>query len=143
MRRRPGAECQCVCTCLRRAARAVTQFYDEAFRPSGYRATQVSILAALAGTGPVTVSGLAEEAVTDRTTLTRNLKLLEKKGLICLEPGKDRRQRRVCLTKQGGRVLEKTHASWASAQEKVARKMGKEKLERMIADLSDVVDCCR
>lgn len=143
MSQKPGAECRCVCTCLRRAARAVTQFYDEAFRPSGYRATQVSILAALAGTGPVTVSGLAEETVTDRTTLTRNLKLLEKKGLVCLEPGKDRRQRRVCLTKQGGRVLEKTRASWASAQEKVARKMGKEKLERMIADLSAVVDCCR
>ncbi len=143
MKQKPGAECRCVCTCLRRAARAVTQFYDEAFRPSGYRATQVSILAALAATGPVTLSGLAEETVTDRTTLTRNLHLLEKKGLVCLECGKDRRERRVCLTPQGGRVLEKTHSAWLSAQEKVIKKIGKKKLERLMADLSDVVDCCK
>ena len=143
MRRRSGAECRCVCTCLRRAARAVTQFYDEAFRPCGYRATQVGILAALAGTGPVTVSGLAKETVTDRTTLTRNLKLLEKKGLICLESGKDRRERRVCLTKQGERALEKTRPAWVAAQGRVIRKIGREKFERLISDLSAVVDCCK
>lgn len=143
MKQKPGAECRCVCTCLRRAARAATQFYDEAFRPSGYRATQVSILAALAGTGPVTVSELAEETVTDRTTLTRNLQLLEKKGLICPESGKDRRERLVCLTKKGEQALKETKAAWAAAQEKVVKRIGKQKLERLLADLSSVVDCCK
>jgi len=133
----------CVCTCLRRAARAATQLYDGAFRPAGYRATQVGILSALSQLGPVTLSGLAEETVTDRTTLTRNLKLLEKKGLVCLEPGKDRRERRVCLTKRGGRVLEETRPAWAAVQEKMIRRIGKGRFERLVSDLSAVVAVAR
>ena len=133
----------CVCTCLRRAARAATQFYDGAFRPAGYRATQVGILSALSQLGPVTLSGLAEETVTDRTTLTRNLKLLEKKGLVCLESGKDRRERRVCLTKRGRRVLEETRPAWGSVQGKMIRRIGKGRLDRLGADLSAVVAVAR
>ncbi|MBI3312357.1 MAG: winged helix-turn-helix transcriptional regulator [Candidatus Omnitrophica bacterium] len=68
---------------------------------------------------------------------------MEKKGLVCRESGKDRRERRVCLTTQGGRVLEKTRSAWLSAQEKVTQKIGKQKLERLMADLSAVVDCCK
>lgn len=137
------AECLCVCTCLRQAARAATQYYDAAFRPAGYRATQVGILAALGRMGPVTVTDLAEETVTDRTTLTRNLKLLERKGMICLEPGKDRRERRVCLTKAGGRALQESQPAWSSIQQKMVQKIGSQRFERLLQDLSAVVAVTR
>lgn len=136
-------ECACACSCLRRAARAVTRVYDEAFRPMGYRATQVGILSALAELGPVTLSELAEETVTDRTTLTRNLRLLEKKELICLECGIDRRERRVCLTKRGSQVLEVTGPKWARVQQKMIRRIGRERFERLLADLSVVVGAAK
>ena len=133
----------CACSCLRRAARAITQLYDEAFRPMGYRATQVGIVSALAQVGPVTLSALAEETVTDRTTLARNLGLLEKKGLICLEPGNDRRERRVCVTKRGGQVVEAAHPAWSSVQEKVIGRIGRKQFERLVSDLSAVVSIAR
>ena len=136
-------ECACACSCLRRAARAVTQLYDEAFRPIGYRATQIGILKALAQMGSVTLSALAEETVTDRTTLTRNLRLLEKKGLIGLEAGDDRRERRICLMKRGRQVVETAHPAWLSVQEKVVRRIGRTRFDRMVSDLSAVVAVAR
>ena len=141
--RRAKKECACACTCLRRAARAVTQLYDEAFRPLGYRATQVAVLTTLAELGPVTLSELAEETVTDRTTLTRNLRLLEKKRLICLECGDDRRERRVCLTRQGHQVLRAAVPKWAVVQKKMIRQMGQERFERLVGDLSAVVEAVK
>jgi len=96
-------------------------------------------LSALAGLGPVTLSELAEETVTDRTTLTRNLRLLEKKGLICLECGQDRRERRVCMTKRGSQILQAARPKWDRAQEKIIRRMGRKRFERMVSDLSAVV----
>ena len=135
--------CACACTCLRRAARAVTQLYDEAFRRMGYRVTQVGVLSALAEMGPVTVSRLAEETVTDRTTLTRNLQLLKKKDLVCLETGKDKRERRVCITPRGERVLRQTQPEWASVQSGVIRRMGRKRFERFMEDLSEVIKAAR
>ena len=67
----------CTCNNLRKAARAVTQYYDDALRPSGIRATQFSLLSAIKEFGTVSIGALAEESVMDRTTLTRNLKLLK------------------------------------------------------------------
>ena len=144
MRRSKAIEkCTCACSCLRRAARAVTRLYDEAFRPMGYRATQVGILSTLAVLGPVTLSELADETVTDRTTLTRNLRLLEKKGLVCLECGADRRERRVCMTKKGSQLLQAAQPRWAQAQRKMIRRMGRKRFERLVADLSAVVAAAR
>ena len=136
-------ECACACTCLRRAARAVTRVYDEAFRPMGYRATQVGILSALTGLGPVTLSELADETVTDRTTLTRNLQLLEKKGLICLECGDDRRERRVCMTKRGSELLRAAQPRWAQVQERMIHRVGRKRFERLVGDLLAVVAAAR
>ena len=55
--------------------------------------------------GSVTVTRLAKMVVMDRTTLTRNLKPLEKKGLIKVTPGKDRRMKVVTLTEKGNETL--------------------------------------
>ncbi len=71
----------CACYSLRRAARAITRLYDDFLRPSGLRVTQFSVLNATMLHGPVPLTKLAEMTVTERTTLTRNLTILEKKGL--------------------------------------------------------------
>ena len=85
----------CACFNLRKAARAVTQLYDDALRPAGILATQLPLLIATGRLERVTISQLAEAMVMDRTTLTRNLRPLERDGLVRTKPGKDRRVREI------------------------------------------------
>ncbi len=129
----------CTCFNLRKAARAITQFYDEVLRETGLRATQLSLLTVVMARQPVTVTRLARATVTDRTTLTRNLKLLEKQGLIRLEAGTDRRERTVTLTDRGRETLASAYPKWKEAQAGVARSVGEERLHRLLSDLSALV----
>src|SRR5208337_2641596 len=82
----------CACYNLRRAARATTRLYDDFLRPSGLRTTQYSVLMAAKARGPVVLTKLAELTATERTTLARNLTILEKRGFIRIEPGSDLRE---------------------------------------------------
>lgn len=133
----------CVCFNLRKAARAVTQLYDDKLRPTGLRATQLSVLAVTEKLGPLTVSRLAEVTVTDRTTLTRNLKLLEEQGLVRITPGADRRERQVSLTERGRRALTEGYPLWKEVQSEVAKGLGLDRMERLLADLSAAVALTR
>ncbi len=75
---------------LRRATRAVSNYYDSVFLAAcGLRATQIPPLVVLDLAGPQTIHEIAGKLGLDRTTLTRNLKLLEKAGLLKIEPGQD------------------------------------------------------
>ena len=80
----------CVGFNLRKANRAVSQLYDEMLRPTGIRGTQYSLLVVLKIVGSVLVTELAEKIVMDRTTLSRNLEVMEKQGLVSVTPGEDR-----------------------------------------------------
>jgi DNA-binding MarR family transcriptional regulator len=77
---------ECNCFAVRSAARQVTQFYDQFLAPVGLRTTQFSILVRLKRVGSLTINALANEMVTDRTTLGRNILPLERDGLIRIEP---------------------------------------------------------
>src|SRR5918911_2099329 len=91
----------CACFNTRKASRALTQLYDDVLRPSGLRITQFTLLMVLRGYGPMSINNLAEATVTDRTTLTRNLAILEEQGLVRSQSGSDARVRIVELTKAG------------------------------------------
>src|ERR1700733_4691572 len=92
----------CNCLALRQAARHLTQLYDQFLAPSGLRGTQYSILARLKRKGSMTINALATELVMDRTTLGRNIRPLQRDGLIDAVPGKsDRRSRELRLTRAG------------------------------------------
>src|SRR6478672_9045556 len=76
-------ECRdCLCLASRKAARAITQVYERHLRSHGLRATQFTILTTLMVMGEAPVGTLAKFLGMDRTTLTRNLALLEDKGWI-------------------------------------------------------------
>ena len=133
----------CMCLNLRRAARAVTQLYDGAFRDGGIRATQLTILGPMAVMGPLTMTDLAECTVTDRTTLTRNLRLLEHKGLVAMERGEDRREHRLAITARGQAMLRRSYPTWERVQGRIERRIGKARMERLLADLSAVVEAAK
>ncbi|NOT12598.1 MAG: winged helix-turn-helix transcriptional regulator [Methylococcaceae bacterium] len=130
----------CVGFNLRKATRAVTQLYDEMLRPAGIRVTQYSLLVVLKIVGPVLVTDLAEKIVMDRTTLSRNLELMEKQGLVNVVPGEDRRTRCVTITESGSAVLLEAYPLWQHAQDKIRESMGEERLQALMADLSALID---
>ena len=134
---------ECVCGSLRKAARAVTQLYDGMLRPTGLRVTQFGILGTTMAIEPVTVTRLAGATVTDRTTLTRNLKLLEKQGLIRVNSGNDRRERKVTLTDRGREAVIKAYPLWQKAQRDVVKLLGEERWKVLQQELSAVVSLTR
>lgn len=106
----------CHCLAARRQARAVTRFYEARLRPLGLRATQFSLLAALAQTGPVRLSRLADLLGLERTTLTRNARLLEEQGWIASTPTHDARERALRITGAGSERLAQALPTWREAQ---------------------------
>lgn len=125
----------CTCFGLRKAARAVTQMYDQALKPTGLRATQISLLMAAKLAGPRGVAELAELMVMDRTTLTRNLKPLLDQGLLEHVPSPDRRRRPIAITSAGQRVLTQALPHWREAQARMAEGLGHTRWERLLGDL--------
>jgi DNA-binding MarR family transcriptional regulator len=133
----------CTCFNLRKASRAVTQLFDEKLKPSGLLVTQFTILVAVSNAGSGTMNDLAKGLVMDRTTLTRNLKPLERQGLIEIQPGKDQRVRVVSLTDAGRATLAKALPLWEQAQACVLEKMGQERWSALLSSLSDTTSLVR
>jgi DNA-binding MarR family transcriptional regulator len=134
-----AAVLRCTCFNLRKAARAVTQLYDEFLRSSGLRSTQFSLLMVIRGRGPIRITELAEMAVMDRTTLKRNVELLEREGLVRIEPGTDARVREVSLTAAAEKRLAQALPLWQRAQAYVTGELGQGRAERLLADLSAAI----
>lgn len=131
----------CVCRRLRGAARAVTRLYDEALRPTGLRTTQFTLLVAAELHGEALISELADTLALERTSLTRELNLLEERGLVSIAPGEDRRSRIVRVTKEGQEALAAAYPSWRDAQSRVlgaSEQAGWSELAGRIAALEEV-----
>jgi DNA-binding MarR family transcriptional regulator len=129
----------CNCMALRQATRHVTQFYDGYLAAAGLRTTQFSILVKLQRLGPMTINGLAERMVMDRTTLGRNIQPLEREGLILTRTGsKDRRSKEMHLTGAGAARVRAGIKAWAAAQERFEAVFGRKRASDMRTMLRDV-----
>lgn len=117
------AAASCACLKARKAARAVTRAYDKALRPSGLRVTQLNILGAAGIAGGAPLGKLADILGMERTTLTRNLQLIEREGLIKVV-NVDGRTRNVMLTEAGNKRLTQALPLWENAQNELRRKLG-------------------
>ncbi|MBD2215019.1 winged helix-turn-helix transcriptional regulator [Nostoc linckia FACHB-104] len=123
---------------VRRASRIVTQVYDAALRPVELAVNQFTLLVAIHLVESTPITRLAAELFTDQTTLTRNLKLLEKRGLVAIAPGEDRRVKLVSLTTEGEAVLAEAIPLWEQAQSEVMQQFGEEKWQTLLSLLSDI-----
>ena len=108
---------------LRRTSRLLGRYYDDALRHLGLRITQFNLLAVLAQTGPIAITALAELVGMERSALARNLKPIERRKLVTVIPGKDKRTRTVTLAPAGRRKLEEALPKWDQAQTQLIRKM--------------------
>ena len=122
----------CACANLRRAARIVTQQYDQRLQPAGIRATQFTLLQALTSAGNITQGHLGDLLGLDSTTLTRTLALLRRKGWIQTKPGEDRREVRLTLTAEGKRKYRSVLHYWQSAQGQLRTAMGEAGWKQMM-----------
>lgn len=125
----------CATANVRRAGRAVAKVYAERFAAVGLEPTQYSLLVACSLAEGTTVSKLAELFAMDRSALARNLAVMEKRGLLRVKPGEDRRTRKVALTDDGRAALAAALPHWRAAQSKVEQTFGAERLARLIGEL--------
>lgn len=114
----------CICLSLQRAARTVGRLFDEALRPLEITNWQFSLLMNLSREQAPTIGELAEALSMDRTTITANLKPLERRGLVEIHRDDvDGRSRRVALTKAGARLLKSAYEIWREANAEALQKV--------------------
>lgn len=115
----------CVSNNLHQTARAVTRIYSEEMRPSGIKRSQFAILATLDRMGPMRLTELADLLYMERTTLTRNLKPLEKTALVEVKsPPDDARARVVSITEAGKEKFREARKCWKRAQKRLLDTFG-------------------
>ena len=122
----------CACANLRRAARIVTQRYDRHLHAAGIKATQFTLLQALAIARNISQGKLGDLLGLDSTTLTRTLSLLRRNGWIQARPGEDRREVRLSLTKKGVRKYQTALPYWQSSQKQLQKALGEAGWEQMM-----------
>lgn len=118
------------------AARAVTRAYDDALRPVGLRATQLSVLVAVARENAVSIASLSRFLGMDRSTLTRNLRPLEKDGLVSMGSEGWHRSRTLGITKQGTARLRAAVPLWEAIQKSLRQKLGTSRWSLLRAELN-------
>jgi DNA-binding MarR family transcriptional regulator len=114
----------CFCLASRQAARRITRLYDSRMQPSGIRATQFTILSQLMLRGEMPIGKLAAFLGMERTTLTRNLTLLEQQKWISSQAGDDPRSRMIAITAQGRGMVRRGFPYWSKAQAQVGKMLG-------------------
>jgi DNA-binding MarR family transcriptional regulator len=129
----------CTCGELRKAARAITLLYDNAFKSTGLLSTQFNVLQAIYNIDSIRISDLANKLGMDRTTLTRNLSVLERQGFIEISQGKDHRTRIVTATQKGRSAVSKTILLWNEVQRKVKQEMGENSWHELMQNLGQLV----
>jgi DNA-binding MarR family transcriptional regulator len=128
----------CSCTNLRRASRAITQFYDELLEPSGLKVTQYSLLNHIRRLGPLTMNELSKAIRLERTTLVRNLKPLENMGLITMIAEKTAQARQVHITEKGLKTLEVAVPFWNQAQQYLKELLTEKELHIFMGTLQKI-----
>jgi DNA-binding MarR family transcriptional regulator len=125
----------CVLDNARKAARAVSRHYDRLARQAGMTAGQFSVLVAVHRGDGETTGALADRLSMERTTLVRNIALLERKGLVTSGTSGGERGKRYVLSGDGARLLSDALPLWRQAQSDVMRHLGDDEFLRTISAL--------
>ena len=132
----------CVCNRFRRAARLTSKVFDRALKPAGLRTSQFTALVTLDHDGPVAIGELADLMATDGTTLTRNLEVLARRGLVEDVAADDARARVVAITGLGKKTYVAALPLWREAQKQVLEAVGSERWTEMRVELKKIEEAC-
>jgi DNA-binding MarR family transcriptional regulator len=126
---------RCLLLNSRMAARAVTRRYDRELRPFGVTAAQFTILSTMSTRPNLSVTDLAKTIAMDRTTLSRNLDLLERKGLIVGREAEKGNGRLVSLSEQGEALTPRLMPVWRGLQSEMNKLLGDDAMNALIDGL--------
>ena len=119
----------CYCSLLRAATRKVGAVYDSALAPLGINIAQYALLRLVQHRQPVSFTELGRIAELDRSTVGRNVRVLERLGLVEMGRGEDdQREAVVTLADHGRQVLDEAAPLWAECQQKIERQVGRKKV---------------
>jgi DNA-binding MarR family transcriptional regulator len=126
----------CLCLHLQRAARAVARRFDAALRPLSLTNGQFSLLMSLNRADPASIGSVSALMAMDRTTLTANLKPLERRGLVKVSiDDADKRTRRLKLTPAGRALLVTAVPIWRQTHTEVDNLLTSANSEELRVDL--------
>lgn len=114
----------CYCAVLRAASRKATAIYDAALAPIGVNLAQFSLLRKIQRAAPVSLSELGRLAELDRSTIGRNVRVLQRMELVRVTPGEDQREATVTLDEGGLVVLRDGAPLWDEAQSRIEARLG-------------------
>lgn len=129
----------CACATTRHAARLLTQLYDHFLRPAGIEAPQFALMVAIDEQHRSHQSAIGLRCAMDKTTVSRNLRLLQRKGWITSTRGRDRRKRQVVLTGAGRKRLAAGWPEWRKAQNQLRAFMRGDEWSAMFRTLQAVM----
>ena len=133
----------CACATARHVARTLTQLYDAALKDAGLEAPQFALLMALEQIGPCNQSALGERFGLDKTTVSRNLKWLERQRWVRVAMGKNRRERELTLTREGRKRLAAAHPKWRRAQALLRSEMSEADWKAMFRAFGKITQAAR
>ena len=117
---------QCVGARLRMLNRIVTRTYEDQLRPYGLKFSQMNIMTVVAARGPIAPGEVGRILALEKSTLSRNVRLMETSGWIETLPGESGNTHLLRLTSSGQRLYQRAAAAWQTAQADVTRLLGKQ-----------------
>jgi len=128
----------CACATARQAARVLTQLYDSRLRDTGMEAPQFALMVTLSKQGPCSQATLGRRYALDKTTVSRNLKVLQRNGWVASTGSRDKRERVFDLTPAGRRQLAAARPEWKKAQDELRSAMTDGQWDEMFRTFSTV-----
>jgi len=128
----------CYCIVLRKASRRISAVYDEALAPHGINIAQFSAIRSIKRNAPISLTELADKLDLDRSTVGRNMKVLERMGIVATATGEDQREAALSLTAQGEALFVKTEPIWHDVQVQIEDRLGPEH-SRQLSELLEAI----
>ena len=122
----------CNCGILRQSSQKLTAIYDEALKSSGLRVTQFAVLKNIHKLGKTSITELDTYLEQDRSTIGRNIRILEKIKVVSINKSTDKREFEILITKYGIECLQLARKSWEDINFKISSKLGNVKQKQMI-----------
>jgi len=122
----------CHCARLRSAARKVGSIYDEAMAPLGVNIAQYSLMRTIARRQPVSFTELGRIARLDRSTVSRNIRVLDRLDLVDMtRSDDDRREAAVSLSARGAALLDEAMPLWETCQQEIETRLGPDRMNAL------------
>ncbi len=128
----------CHCTLMRKTNRKLAALYDAALAPHGINIAQFALLRNIERRQPVSLTELARLLELDRSTMGRNIRVLQKQDLVLTSRGTDQREAAVSLTERGMTVLRAAEPAWEGSQDAITARIGADRI-RILHELNQLL----